>query len=120
MNSYLIHDGLIQVASEKAGDSTFTVYLPASGKVESPDITAREELVRGMETILFIDDEEMILDVGKQMIESLGYSVMTANSGREGIALYMENQEGISLVILDMIMPELGGGDTFSLSPVEN
>ena len=63
--------------------------------------------------MLLIDDEEMILDVGSEMLEALGYKVMTAAGGKLGLDIYEQNREKIDLVILDMIMPEFGGADTF-------
>ena len=63
--------------------------------------------------MLLIDDEEMILDVGSEMLEALGYKVMTAAGGKLGLKIYEQNRDKIDLVILDMIMPEFGGADTF-------
>ena len=60
-----------------------------------------------------VDDEEMILDVGKAMLEVLGYKVFTADSGQRAIEEIMDPENNIKLVILDMIMPEMGGGETF-------
>jgi CheY-like chemotaxis protein len=74
---------------------------------------SKGKFLRGSETILIIDDEEMILDVGGELISSLGYTVLTAQSGSEAIEIYKENKDGIHMVVLDMIMPEMGGGTTF-------
>ena len=63
--------------------------------------------------ILLVDDEKMIIGVGKQMINKLGYDVLTAGGGKEAIEIYKENQDKIDLVVLDMIMPVMGGGKTF-------
>ena len=60
--------------------------------------------------VLLIDDEEMIVDVGKQLLEHLGYSVLTAGSGQEAIQILSDNHKKIDLVILDLIMPGIGGG----------
>jgi len=70
-------------------------------------------LVDGHGTILLVDDEKMIIGVGKQMINKLGYDVLTAGGGKEAIEIYKENQDKIDLVVLDMIMPVMGGGKTF-------
>jgi len=72
-----------------------------------------EQVSMGKETVLLIDDEEMILDVGSEMLSSLGYSALTAQGGSTGIDVYRENRENIDLVILDVIMPDLGGNETF-------
>ncbi len=68
--------------------------------------TAVEE---GSETILVVDDEELIRDLAKRILEKAGYSVMTASSGREGLEIYAQHKSKIGLVILDLIMPEMGG-----------
>jgi len=66
------------------------------------------------ETILLVDDEEIVIGVGKQMLEKLGFSVLTAASGKEAIDLYNINKGKIGLVVLDMIMPGMGAGDTYN------
>jgi DNA-binding NtrC family response regulator len=65
-------------------------------------------------SILLVDDEEIVIGVGRQMLEKLGFSVLTASSGKEAIDLYKDNQGQIGLVILDMIMPGMGAGDTYN------
>ncbi|MBT8340330.1 MAG: response regulator [Desulfatitalea sp.] len=77
---------------------------------------AREQPVdtfNGQKTILFVDDEEGIVEIGELILKKLGYKVLTAADGREAIALYKEKHAQIDLVILDMIMPEMDGSDTF-------
>ncbi|MCX5819915.1 MAG: response regulator, partial [Deltaproteobacteria bacterium] len=66
------------------------------------------------ETILLVDDEKMVLEVSREMLESLGYRVYAAGSGQEALAVYMEKRKEIDLVILDMIMPGISGGETFN------
>ena len=70
-------------------------------------------IVTGKETILLVDDEATIIGVVKEMLETLGYQVLTAVSGREVLEVYERNKSKINLVVLDMIMPEMGGGETF-------
>jgi len=65
------------------------------------------------ETVLFVDDEEIVIGVGKKMLEKLGFSVLTAASGKEALDIYRNNKDKISLVVLDMIMPGMGAGDTY-------
>jgi two-component system cell cycle sensor histidine kinase/response regulator CckA len=107
------HGGIITVYSEKGSGSTFHVYLPASEKIIELKKEAAEEVPGGSETILLIDDEEMILDVARQLLASLGYKVMTADSGGPALDLYRKNRERIDLVILDMIMPQMSGSRVF-------
>jgi len=107
------HGGFINVYSEKGQGATFNIYLPASevGIVEEEKPT--REVLRGEGTILLVDDEDMIIDIGKLLLEELGYRVMVAKSGRQAITLYEKNRVYIQMVILDMIMPGMGGGETY-------
>ena len=70
-------------------------------------------MVNEAETVLLVDDEEIVLGVGKQMLERLGYSVLTARSGQEAVDVYKNEPDAIDLVLLDMIMPGLEAGDTY-------
>ena len=72
-----------------------------------------KKILKGTETILAVDDEQTVRMVSKALLESLGYRVYTAGSGQEAIAVYMEKHKEIDLVILDMTMPGLSGGETF-------
>ena len=107
------HGGLINVYSEQGEGTTFNIYLPSSEKevVEGKDL--EEDIVKGTETVLLVDDEPMILDVGTQLLNRLGYKVMAARSGREALDIYERNKDTVSLVILDMIMPDMSGGETY-------
>jgi PAS domain S-box-containing protein len=107
------HDGIISARSEKGKGATFTIYLPASDRPVSEIEIAPEEQLSGSGTILLIDDEEMILDVGKALLEKLGYRVLAADGGRQGLEIYRRNPAEIDLVILDMIMPEMNGAETY-------
>jgi CheY-like chemotaxis protein len=70
-------------------------------------------MVNGTETVLLVDDEEIIIGVGKQMLERLGYSVLTARSGREAVDVYKNCPDDVDLVLLDFIMPGMEAGDTY-------
>jgi DNA-binding NtrC family response regulator len=67
----------------------------------------------GSETILLVDDEESLCDIGSQLLTRAGYTVLTATNGRDAIDLYRNQRGDISLVILDLIMPEMGGKECF-------
>jgi PAS domain S-box-containing protein len=107
------HKGIIHVDSELGQGTTFTIYLPASEKEVVKAEKATGTTVKGTETILLVDDEKMVLEVSKAMLESTGYRVYATGSGQEALAVYMEKQKEIDLVILDMIMPGISGGETF-------
>ena len=72
-----------------------------------------EEILKGKETVLLVDDEDMIIDVGQEILKTLGYEALIARSGKRAIELYEKKQGKIDIVILDMIMPEMGGGVTY-------
>jgi nitrogen-specific signal transduction histidine kinase/CheY-like chemotaxis protein len=110
------HGGIITVYSEIGLGTTFNIYLPFSDQQALPEATKVSEAVqRGSETVLLIDDEEMITTVGQAMLESLGYGVVIANSGEQAVETLRNRMDKIDLVILDMIMPGLDGGKTFDL-----
>lgn len=107
------HGGLITVHSNKGEGSTFHIYLPASDKDPIKEKVFAEELIKGSGCILLVDDEAMIIDVGKNMLKELGYEVLVARSGPQALEVYEAHRENIELIILDMIMPDMGGGETF-------
>lgn len=108
------HGGAVTVYSEPGKGSVFHIYLPVS---ENRDYKTRpfSEPMKGKgETILFIDDEEIIRKVGRYQMETLGYKVITAENGKEGIDIFREKQNDIDIVVLDMIMPVMGGREALS------
>lgn len=107
------HGGCIKVFSKKDAGTTFVFYLPASNNAVIEIETCQTEIKNGKGTILLVDDEINVIDVTQEMLLNVGYEVMTARGGLEAIEIYKKHQWGIDLVILDMIMPGLSGGETF-------
>ncbi|MGD8765368.1 MAG: PAS domain S-box protein [Desulfobacteraceae bacterium] len=107
------HGGYINVYSEKNQGTTFTVYLPASEAEVPEEKEAVVSVRRGAGTILLIDDEEMIISVAQELLTELGYTVLIAHSGLEAIEVYRQKNQDIDLVIMDMIMPAMGGGEAY-------
>lgn len=110
------HGGCIDVQSQPGRGTVFHLYLPA---VESQALTPDRTEAPGAAAlscdgvVLLVDDEEMILDVGRQMLEHMGWRVSTASNAHDAVSIYSERHAEIVLVILDMIMPESGGGVVF-------
>jgi two-component system cell cycle sensor histidine kinase/response regulator CckA len=107
------HGGYIDVESEKGYGSLFSIYLPVSEASIRKDSTVSEAVEKGDETLLLVDDEEVIIDVGSQLLEKLGYTVIKARGGEEAIRKYQENMDKIHMIILDMIMPDVGGSEVY-------
>ena len=107
------HGGGITVSSRPGEGATFSVHLKASDAPVAQPAPTEPSLHRGTETILIVDDDAMIIDVGKAMLSALGYTVHTADSGRSALNIYDRQREVVDLVILDLIMPDMGGGQTF-------
>jgi len=108
------HNGIINVYSEEGHGTTFRIYLPASTKQVIKEKARPELLEVGTEMILLVDDEEMVADIGKDMLEKLGYKILVAHGGTEAIKMFSANRDQVKLVILDMIMPDMSGGETFN------
>ena len=107
------HNGVISVTSEKGVGTTFTIYLPASEKRVTEEKELAQKILMGKETILIVDDEDMIVKVGEAILTTLGYKVMTARSGEKALEVYEENKKKIDMVILDMVMPTMNGGEVY-------
>jgi PAS domain S-box-containing protein len=107
------HGGLITVYSEAGRGTTFNVYLPVSKKQVVTEDASRTDIVSSAGGVLLIDDEETIRNVGGEMLEALGYKVFIAGNGLEALALYEEKKKEIDIVVLDMVMPDMSGGETY-------
>ncbi|MCK5133755.1 MAG: response regulator [Candidatus Sabulitectum sp.] len=110
------HNGAIKVCSEPEKGTSVRVLFPAcpgSGESEIKKKNGNTRSWTGSGTVLLVDDEETILSVGKQMLEHLGFEVVTALDGRHAVELFTKNLNDIVLVILDLIMPNLDGEETF-------
>jgi two-component system, cell cycle sensor histidine kinase and response regulator CckA len=106
------HHGFIFCESKLNVGTTFTILLPTTQKPvrEAPGAVT---LQKGDATILVVDDEDMLRNSLQQLLESLGYTVLTACDGIEAIEIYTEHQEAVDMVLLDMIMPRMAGKDTY-------
>jgi signal transduction histidine kinase/CheY-like chemotaxis protein len=107
------HDGIVDFESHAGRGTTFSVYLPVSREIRKAPTPAPEGILKGPETILLVDDEPYILDVGVKMLEKMGYTVLKASCGEEAVRVFADSHHQIDLVILDMIMPDIGGGEVF-------
>ncbi len=116
------HGGTIGVESQTNRGTTFTIYLPASkesiavkkiGETFEEDKKPSELVLQKNLTILIVDDEEKVLDVIEKMLKIMGFKVFVANTGKLAIEIYQGNRSTIDIVILDMIMPDMDGGETY-------
>ena len=107
------HKGFIDVDSEIGHGTSFNIYFPISLKKPISDEPVISEVKGGHETILLVDDEKVITDVTSEMLAELGYQILIAGCGEKALEIYRENKNRIDLVIMDMIMPTMGGGETF-------
>ncbi len=109
------HDGGITVESKKEQGTTFRIYFPATDrKVKKEKIkTARGNPRMGKGKILVADDEEVFREMLKDVLEYLGYEVLLAKDGRDGLEVFKAYQDIIDLVILDMNMPVMDGKEMF-------
>ena len=114
------HGGHINLYSEPGSGSTINIYFPAITELPRAEESFEVEDLRGTGTVLVIDDEPNIRELSKDVLQGLGYSVITASGGKEGIEVYKNNKDAIDIVVLDMIMPMMNGPEVFkSLKAVD-
>ncbi|MCF8108033.1 MAG: response regulator [Desulfohalobiaceae bacterium] len=111
------HQGHITITSSPDKGTTVEIYFPARDAARETRLAAEaqglEETQTGTETILIVDNEQMIIDVSQKLLETLGYTVLTALGGRSALEIYEREKEAIDLVILDIIMPDLSGDEVY-------
>lgn len=108
------HGGAVRVESESGRGAIFRVQLPLYHPAETkPSIEEPETPLKGEGRILIVDDEEVVRNILREMLQTLGYEVVLATGGREAVAYFDKFWREIDLVILDMIMPEMGGRECF-------
>jgi len=108
------HEGFINCYSELGHGTTFRIYFPVVSTEQEENLEQESAVPPGgSETILLVDDEEFLCDIGSQILTRAGYTVLTATNGRDALDLYRNQRSDISLVLLDLIMPEMGGKECF-------
>jgi len=108
------HGGYIDVETKKGKGSTFRIYFPASSKRVADKRQGGENPRHGSGTILLVDDEQAVATVAQELLEELGYKALVARDGKTAIAVYEDKREEIDLVLLDMVLPGMGGGEIFN------
>ena len=105
------HHGCINVYSEPGVGTVFKLYLPLSD-VKKAEVSSTDKPIHGSGGVLLVDDEEILRTVGQAILEDLGYRVYLAEDGEQALEVYAQKKKDISLVILDMLMPRMGGKET--------
>lgn len=107
------HKGFIDLETEVGKGTTFYVYFPRGEKKYVQEKVVEQQIVQGRGTILVVEDEEAIRDLVDSALPILGYSVILAKDGEEGVDIYRERHSEIDAVVLDMQMPKMGGKEAF-------
>jgi signal transduction histidine kinase/CheY-like chemotaxis protein len=108
------HEGAIHVYSEPDHGTTFKIYLPVyDADREETEKSETDGIVGGSETILLAEDDPMVRDVSRRILERAGYRVLTAHDGEMALTMFRAHRHEISLVLLDAVMPRLSGQDAY-------
>jgi two-component system cell cycle sensor histidine kinase/response regulator CckA len=110
------HGGYIDVESTKNKGTTFRIYFPAQtprGEKRIQKATDEPQRCDDKKTILLVDDEDATRQVAQDMLKALGYKILPAKSGKDAVEMYGKHKDMIDLIILDMVMPDMGGSKTF-------
>ncbi|MGO8880995.1 MAG: PAS domain S-box protein [Desulfomonilaceae bacterium] len=104
------HGGHITCYSEPGNGATFKIYFPTIQREQDMEAPTFETVIPGgTETVLLVDDEDLLRELGARILNQYGYNVITASNGKEALEIYQMDKDRISLVILDLIMPEMDG-----------
>ncbi len=109
------HGGFIDIDSERGRGTTIIIFIPVTGGKTNKEIKPTGDIIMGKGTVLFVDDEEIVRETGMQMLERVGYDVLTAESGKKALEIFKKRHEDIDLVLLDLVMPEMNGGAVFDM-----
>ena len=110
------HGGYVDVESSRGKGSKFSVYLPAAAEEFAAEKASLNDqtVPAGCGTILLVDDDETILDTCGQLLNSLGYTTLAAQSGQKALEIYAKSEDAVDLVIIDMIMPSMSGKELYA------
>jgi len=108
------HEGMINVYSELGTGTVFRIYLPKSGRpVEVVEIAQPEQTYSGTETILLAEDDEIVRNLSRRLLQEAGYTVLLAEDGQEALRVAQEHGDQIALALLDVVMPRMGGREVY-------
>ena len=109
------HEGALQLSSTPEAGTTFKVYFPAYGRTDIVETAKTVPVTRARGTVLLVEDEESIRIIGSALLKAIGFSVMTATNGREALEICRVQGSRIDLVLLDVLMPVMGGFETYRI-----
>lgn len=113
------HSGAVTVFSEPGVGTIFKLYLPVTGVLLENEVVLEQKKLSGL-GILLVDDEELIREIGKELLELMGHRVFVAGNGIEALEIYEQEHNNISMVILDLVMPQMGGKETLTKLKYKN